>query len=282
MPHSQPTVSIGMPVYNGEKYIRDALDSLLAQTYTDFELIISDNASTDSTEQICREYATRDARIRYVRQPKNRGAAANFKFVLDEAVGEFFMWAAYDDLWKPSFISNAIIAMNDESIGFAFPSTILKSIRLGIFKRIPRHVFKGFEDADRNRRLLSFANLHQSSHKCNLVYSLFRTDILRNAISVQDISSDSLLSLVLLGATRGVIMDEHDFYKRYPSLWPGFRRKILLKPEKKLMFEKDRDQIIDRAKSIFPEISSTLERIRSQHKPSAYHSGFEIIKNLFK
>jgi glycosyltransferase involved in cell wall biosynthesis len=99
-----PKVSIGMPVYNGEPFIREALDSLLAQTFTDFELIISDNASTDGTEAICREYASKDARIRYVRQEENRGALSNFKFVLDEAVGEYFMWAASDDKWAPIFI----------------------------------------------------------------------------------------------------------------------------------------------------------------------------------
>ena len=71
-----PLVSIGMPVYNGEKYIREALDSLLAQTFTDFELIISDNASTDATEIICREYAAHYPQIRYVRQRVNRGAPA--------------------------------------------------------------------------------------------------------------------------------------------------------------------------------------------------------------
>lgn len=100
-----PTVSIGMPVYNGERYIRAALESLLAQSFTDFELIISDNASTDATESICREYAARDARIVCIRHEKNRGASANFQFVLDQARGEFFMWAACDDVRSPDFIS---------------------------------------------------------------------------------------------------------------------------------------------------------------------------------
>jgi glycosyltransferase involved in cell wall biosynthesis len=99
-----PKVSIGLPVYNGEKYIREALDSLLAQTFTDFELIISDNASADRTETICREYAERDPRIRYVRQAENRGAVANFQFVLDEAKGVYFKWMAYDDYLAPRFI----------------------------------------------------------------------------------------------------------------------------------------------------------------------------------
>lgn len=99
-----PKVSIGMPVYNGMQFIREAVDSLLAQTYTDFELVISDNASTDGTEAICREYAAKDSRIRYVRQAENRGAAANFQFVLEEAKGEYFKWMAYDDYLAPQFI----------------------------------------------------------------------------------------------------------------------------------------------------------------------------------
>jgi len=99
-----PKVSIGMPVYNGEPYIREALDSLLAQTFTDFELVISDNASTDGTEAICREYAANDARVRYVRQSVNRGGAANFQFVLNEGVGKYFMWAATDDWWSPNWV----------------------------------------------------------------------------------------------------------------------------------------------------------------------------------
>ena len=100
-----PAVSIGLPVYNGELSIRAAVESLLAQTFTDFELIISDNASTDATESICREYAATDPRIFYFRHQKNQGASANFQFVLDQARGEFFIWAACDDVRSPDFVS---------------------------------------------------------------------------------------------------------------------------------------------------------------------------------
>ena len=101
---NKPTISIGMPVYNGTHFIRDALDSLLAQTFADFDLTISDNASTDDTEDICLWYASRDKRIKYVRQPVNLGAAANFDYVLGEATGDYFMWAAADDTWGRSFL----------------------------------------------------------------------------------------------------------------------------------------------------------------------------------
>lgn len=101
---TRPFVSIGMPVYNGERYIRQALDSLLAQTFTDYEIVVSDNASTDATGAICQEYEKKDSRIRYVRQPENLGAARNFKFVLDQATAGYFMWAACDDVRSPDFI----------------------------------------------------------------------------------------------------------------------------------------------------------------------------------
>ena len=115
-----PKVSIGMPVYNGEHFIREALDSLLAQTFTDFELIISDNASTDDTEEICQNYASKDSRIRYIRQSKNLGASCNFEFVLDEAVGEYFMWAAHDDKWDKEWIEKLQQKLLNNNTNFVF------------------------------------------------------------------------------------------------------------------------------------------------------------------
>src|SRR5689334_15473680 len=98
-----PRVTLRMPIYNSADSIRKALDSLLAQTFADFELVISHNASTDQTEAICREYAARDPRIRYVRQPQNRGSTFNFNFVLSEATSsDFFMWTCDDNLWEPT------------------------------------------------------------------------------------------------------------------------------------------------------------------------------------
>ncbi|MBU4415143.1 MAG: glycosyltransferase, partial [Proteobacteria bacterium] len=103
-----PLVSVGMPVYNGAKTLRRALDSILEQDYTNFELIISDNASTDETTEICREYAARDSRISYYRIEKNTGAVWNFNRVFELASGKYFMWAAHDDDHLPSFISKCV------------------------------------------------------------------------------------------------------------------------------------------------------------------------------
>ncbi|HTW24894.1 MAG TPA: glycosyltransferase family 2 protein [Candidatus Baltobacteraceae bacterium] len=103
-----PLVSIGIPVYNGERYLAGALESLLAQDHHEFELIISDNASGDRTADICWEFQKRDSRIRYIRRPQNQGATWNFASVVHEANGPYFMWAAYDDLRAPSFLRKCI------------------------------------------------------------------------------------------------------------------------------------------------------------------------------
>ena len=119
-----------MPVYNGEKYVAKALDSLLAQTFSDYELIISDDDSTDRTEAICREYASRDSRVRYLRQPRNAGAVKNFRFVLNEACGEYFMWASHDDLWSTTFIERLAKLLDaDPNCSLAFSDYRIKNLQ---------------------------------------------------------------------------------------------------------------------------------------------------------
>ena len=167
-------VSIGMPVYNGEKFIREALDSLLAQTFTDFELIISDNASTDGTEAICREYAARDSRIRCVRQSENRGACANFQFVLDEAKGEYFMWAAADDKWDKEWIT--VLLHNFEDGVFMSFGHVVNINEIG---ENTRH-YKVFNfSGNRLFRMLRFYMAEELNGKASIIYGLYKTDKVR-------------------------------------------------------------------------------------------------------
>lgn len=93
-----------MPIYNDRKYIGPAIESLLAQSYGNFELILSDDCSTDGSAEICKSYLPRDARVKYVRQEKNIGISKNMKFLLAAATGKYFMWAANDDLWHKDFV----------------------------------------------------------------------------------------------------------------------------------------------------------------------------------
>jgi glycosyltransferase involved in cell wall biosynthesis len=109
-----PRLSLGLPVYNGEEYLAEALDALLGQSYEDYELIISDNASTDSTEEICRTYAAKDSRIRYIQLTKNIGAAPNHNFVFAEARGELFKWASHDDLYGRDLLLRCVEALDEQ------------------------------------------------------------------------------------------------------------------------------------------------------------------------
>ncbi|NHI94817.1 MAG: glycosyltransferase [Candidatus Lokiarchaeota archaeon] len=110
-----------MPIYNGEKKIAIALDSLLNQTFKNFILIISDNNSTDNTENICRSYQKKDSRIKYYRNKQNIGATNNFQKTLNMAKTPYFMWAAHDDVWEPNFISELIsILENDKNFILSF------------------------------------------------------------------------------------------------------------------------------------------------------------------
>jgi glycosyltransferase involved in cell wall biosynthesis len=109
-----PRVSIGMPVYNGQQFLAEALDAFLGQTFDDFELVISDNASTDDTEGICRAYAARDDRIRYVRQPRNVGVSENHRIVVVLARGELFKWAGHDDLYSRDYLERCVRVLDAE------------------------------------------------------------------------------------------------------------------------------------------------------------------------
>src|SRR3989338_4593898 len=104
-------VSIGLPVFNGGEYLKVAVDALSDFIYSNFELIISDNASTDSTSEICKQYLKADKRVRYYRQSMNIGGIDNFNYVLEKAQGEYFMWAAHDDRWHKDFIKHLLYSI---------------------------------------------------------------------------------------------------------------------------------------------------------------------------
>ncbi len=121
----RPRVTLAIPVYNGEKFISEAIRSILAQDYSDFELIITDNASTDSTEMICREFAAADARIKYVRNERNLGAGPNHNKGFELSSGEFFKWCACDDLISPEYLGQCVRALEkDPGVVIAFGATL--------------------------------------------------------------------------------------------------------------------------------------------------------------
>lgn len=112
--YSQPLVGIGVPVFNGARFLRYALDSLLVQTLGDFEIVISDNTSTDETPAICAEYVARDSRVTYFRQPQNVGLPRNWNFVAQEARGKYFKWASANDFFAPDALETCVRVLESE------------------------------------------------------------------------------------------------------------------------------------------------------------------------
>jgi glycosyltransferase involved in cell wall biosynthesis len=136
MTSASPRVSIGLPVHNGKNYLTAALDSLLAQTFVDFEILLADNASVDGTRAICEVYAAKDTRIRYFPSDVNRGAAWNFNRVFHAARGEYFKWAAHDDMCAPRFLERCIEVLDAQpNVVVAYPLTLFIDDRGQVFGR---------------------------------------------------------------------------------------------------------------------------------------------------
>jgi glycosyltransferase involved in cell wall biosynthesis len=197
-----PLVSIGMPVYNGAKYIHGALDALLKQTYAHFELIISDNASTDETGAICQELAQKDARIRYIRQEKNIGIIPNFHYVLSEAEGKYFMWAAHDDRWDPRFLERTLAVLErDSTCGLAFSNYIVRNLDSGTETK--------YEVSSSESKSAIFNYLTQIiKMRPSLIYGLFRFDKIKDKrLAGFDYSDVHLLSELAIESSIRVVDD---------------------------------------------------------------------------
>ena len=121
-----PTLSIGMPVYNGAKWIQEAIEYLLNQSFTDFELIVSDNASTDETADICRRFAARDSRVRYHRHNSNIGVFRNYDYVFQLSTTPYFKWASCNDICLDGFLEKCLAVLRDRpDVVLAYPKAIL-------------------------------------------------------------------------------------------------------------------------------------------------------------
>lgn len=215
-----PLISIGMPVYNGGKYIRQALDSLLAQTCTDFEIIISDNASTDATEATCREYAVRDTRIRYVRQSKNQGASANFRFVLNEAVGKYFMWAAADDYWSSNWLEVLLHDFTrDTALAFGHVVPVTENGMI-----IERFKHQGFSKI-RFVWLLQHFLREEFYYKANFMYGLYEREELLKFSFGETYGADNHFVFEVIQRGRLSTNPNALFYKRTVASSEAFRVK---------------------------------------------------------
>jgi glycosyltransferase involved in cell wall biosynthesis len=170
-----PRVSIGLPVYNGERYIEETLESLLTQTYEDFELIICDNDSHDRTEEICRAFAAKDPRIYYVRNSTNLGAAKNYRLTFELSSGEYFRWANCDDLFALTSLERCVEVLDREL------STILVYPRVKLIGERGQ-IISDYDDGlhlQADKASTRFIQLSRRLGLVNAIYGLIRANILK-------------------------------------------------------------------------------------------------------
>lgn len=218
-----PLVSIGLPVYNGERFLPQALDSLLGQTLTDLELIISDNASTDSTAEICREYAASDARVRYIRQEANFGPQRNWNFVAGQARGRYFKWATANDFCERQMLEKCVAALSaDASIVVCHSRTCMVDEQTGEHKLYQRDV-----SATHPRPSERFKSVVYAHALNNALNGVIRIDVLRRTPLIRPyLGGDVVLTAELALHGSIVLLPEVLFFRRMGPETSS----ILLKP----------------------------------------------------
>lgn len=203
---------MGLPVYNGEKYIEQSLNSILAQSYTHFELIISDNASTDRTMEICRAYADKDLRIHYYRNEVNLGAAPNHNRVFNLLSGDYFKWVGYDDLIHADFLKKCVeILDNKPEVVLCMPKSVLINENSEFIEDF-EYEFDGSHPEPYKRLQNLLLNLKTG----NPVYGLMRSDVIRKTSLHGSFPSSDLVFLTELALYGQIyIIPERLFFRRY-------------------------------------------------------------------
>jgi glycosyltransferase involved in cell wall biosynthesis len=208
-------LSVGLFVYNGEPFLKDALDSLLGQTFRDFELIISDNASTDHTQEICEQYAKGDRRIRYYRNEKNMGAGWNIRRVFDLGRGKYFKWAACDDLCAPEFFERGLAALEKD------PSIVLAHSRTRVIDHRGNFIenYHWPMETDSHDVVKRFREMLLNDHMCYQCFGVIRRDaLLQIPPQGSFVNSDGVLLLQL--SFLGRFHEDPDFLftsRRHPA-----------------------------------------------------------------
>jgi glycosyltransferase involved in cell wall biosynthesis len=209
---SVPKVSIGLPVYNGERYVAEAIEGILGQDFGDFELIISDNHSTDGTSEICAHYAGIDTRIRYFRQQENIGIGQNFFYVLGLASAPYFMWATYDDKHEKKFLGKCVPVLDaDESVALVHSFTKLLNDKSELLR-----IYRDPVKADQENPVERYLNVIENLGLCNMFLGLFRARLLKKEDSWgKTMFNDTLLMAKLALHGKIIQLPEALFIRRF-------------------------------------------------------------------
>jgi glycosyltransferase involved in cell wall biosynthesis len=198
----QSFVSVGMPVFNGEKYLRQTIEAILAQTYKNFELIISDNASTDKTRQICFEYTKRDDRIIYHRNEKNLGAARNYNITFNLSSGVYFKWAAHDDILDPEYLKKCVAVLDKNESILCCHSKVGRINENGIL--VGSYDERTLDNISSFKPHKRFADMLSQRNACWTIFGVIRASALKKTPLLGNyIGSDRnlLAELALMGRT---------------------------------------------------------------------------------
>jgi glycosyltransferase involved in cell wall biosynthesis len=216
-------VSIGLPVYNGERYVGEAIEGVLSQTFSAFELVISDNASTDRTREICEDLARHDPRVRYSRNPENLGAAPNFNrcFALASPT-EYFKWITYDDLMSDDFVERCIEALDsDTRVSLAFPAMVNADAEGNVTGRQLREDLSLLESEPGRRAQRLIAYGLEAPDIYWTIYGLIRRSALEQTeLHGNYIASDQVLLFQLALTGKFVQVPQALFIRRtHPNAW---------------------------------------------------------------
>ncbi|MET1081647.1 MAG: glycosyltransferase [Burkholderiales bacterium] len=249
-----PIVTEGVPIYNGAMFLEGALDSLLSQTFDNFEIVLSDNGSDDGTEEICRRYAAMDRRIRYFRHDVNRGAAWNHNFLITEARGRFFRWHHCDDLCESRHLECCVAALESEPMAvLAYPRTMLIDAVGKITASYEDRLALGEETPHARLRHL----LH-NVYLCNAVLGVMRVEVLRRTgLHGAYIAADHVLLAELAMQGRFIEVPEALFLRR---MHPGKSTEVNRTNRDRAAFE---DPRLRNARFFFPNLRLFGERLRA-------------------
>jgi glycosyltransferase involved in cell wall biosynthesis len=207
-----PLVSMGLPVYNGERYLQQSIGSLLSQDYGNLELIISDNNSTDSSLELCQEYQSKDNRIRLYKNDSNIGATKNFNKVFHLSSGKYFMLACHDNLWDKSYVSKCVAKLEENPTAVMCVSEIQFIDELGN-NRDGDHIGRetdGMDVVERVHTLISRMGWFE-------LYGVIRPEYLRRThLTQEEYRSDVIVLLELLLLGEFVKVPEKIFHYRLP------------------------------------------------------------------
>lgn len=280
-------IDIGLPVRNGQRHLARALESLRGQVFQDFRVLISDSGSTDATLAIAESVAQTDDRFQ-VTKHTSLSAPQNFLYVLSQSTAEFFMFAAHDDVWSPYYVQRGLNALGHDRPYFV-PNWFVGSLRTGRGVTFPRNPLAFLSQSDRRFRTLGFINLHHTSHKCNLIYSIFRTSFLRDIVAKVGLDNDGFFGTYVASQGPGFVTDDVLFFKensreaRY--LLRDRNRRFLSRYGIKILpgegesskaFRASKNHTLELLLRAFPDMERDIRDIYKQYEQHSWHQNFRI------